>query len=134
MNDDCAQWITAYVKSNNGNVDNMCREATELMVRAIPRLTRHRGYVESYGGARHQHWWCLDGETIVDPTLSQFFRYGGVYAYDEYMGPEPTGKCLDCGELIFSGDRYFCNDNCARNMQHFIEKDRATLNALDGGI
>lgn len=132
MNNDCDEWIAAYLKQHNGNVENLCREATAQMVKDIPRLTRHRGHVESFAGYRHQHWWCLDGCIVVDPTASQFSKYGGVYHYDEFTGPEPTGKCADCGELIFNRE-IFCNDVCAQNTLEYMQKNSAKLDALNDG-
>lgn len=49
---------------------------------------------------------------IVDPTKQQFpSRGNGVYIEWDESEDEPSGKCLDCGGYVYSGD-VFCSDNC----------------------
>lgn len=95
-------------------VRGTCREATEAMVKAFPELRRVRGH---YSWC--PHWWCEtpDG-TVVDPTARQFTS-GGVYV--EYTGPEPLGKCMNCGDYVWTalpnGDTSACSDECLKELE-----------------
>lgn len=104
-------WLVANVQ---GPVDLRCAEITTQLVAAYPTLTRHRGTVFVGFGFTRTHWWCQDGAVIVDPTVRQFDQWAGVLSYEEFIPDargEPTGKCPDCGELVY-GDT-FCDATCA---------------------
>ena len=92
-----------------------CVEMTALMADAFPELRRVRGHYLCPIEGRRPHWWMVapDG-SIVDPTLEQFPSLGQG-DYIEYVGPEPKGQCLNCGELLFDGAAVsgFCNATCA---------------------
>ena len=94
-------------------VRGRCATASAAMVAVFPELRRVRGH---YNGV--PHWWCVapDG-TIVDPTARQFVP-GGTYV--EYHGPDPLGKCMNCGALVWTplpgGDTSACSDECLQDL------------------
>lgn len=102
-------WIAEHVPPNPVA---MCRRISEEMCEAFPELRRVRGHYYG-GGMQHAHWWCeLPDGTVVDPTAAQF-PPGGRYV--EYTGPDPLGKCPNCGELVWEdkgGGRDFCDRVC----------------------
>ena len=122
-------WIAEW-RSRNRQKD-ACYIATQEMSHAFPELIVCRGWalyrldLEWTKGYEcwDQHWWCEapDG-TIVDPTCEQWLepRGGVVYGYEKYdpqfHGPEPIGKCMECGALIFPGDwDDTCNTACSES-------------------
>jgi len=57
----------------------------------------------------------MEDGTIVDPTSGQFAFKGGDYEeYDPSRhGPEPVGKCIECGELAYNSELLpFCSSSC----------------------
>lgn len=93
-----------------------CATATERMVSAFPELRRVRGHRD---GA--PHWWCVapDG-AIVDPTVKQFADTSTGH-YEEYTGPDPVGKCMNCGDYVWSAafSTSACSDECARELEAY---------------
>ena len=117
-------WISSYVDEHGGSVQNKCSEATASMVAHFPELRRERGFL---GGGLYQHWWCVaPGGEIVDPTVSQFREVppsSDYVAYDvEIHGPEPTGKCMDCGAHVYDG-KGFCSDECERATMAYLRAE-----------
>lgn len=125
MNEHYAKWIRDYEERHAVNVHGntheeriatgvraMCGSATEDMVATFPELRRVRGH---YG--YHTHWWCVtpDGE-IVDPTAKQF---PPGLEYKEYTGPDPVGKCMWCGELVWNYDygSSACSKDCLMSLE-----------------
>jgi hypothetical protein len=101
------EWIRIHVQ----NTHRTCREVTQSMAEAFPDLKRIRGHYCCPVSGTQPHWWLIDSQgSIVDPTANQF-PSRGTGDYVEYAGPEPTGKCLDCGELVYTAD-LFCDDTC----------------------
>lgn len=93
-----------------------CRSAVEEMVRAFPELRKARGH---YAG--REHWWCVAPDGIIwDPTAKQFWIQG---AYVEYTGPDPVGKCMNCGDYVWtmeqSGTSAACSPDCLRELEHY---------------
>lgn len=91
-----------------------CGIMSAIVSSLFPELRRVRGhYYCPIAGRERTHWWCVapDG-SIVDPTASQF-PSAGAGEYREYDGPEPSGKCLYCGDLVLPPRRDFCEDECA---------------------
>lgn len=101
-------WIARNIK---GDGYGMCREATEEMAAEFPELKRIRGHYYCPIWGERQHWWLLDGEEIVDPTVNQF-PSKGIGEYVEFTGPEPTGMCPNCGGFCYDG-KYCCSENCS---------------------
>ena len=66
-----------WVKTNNFPPGS-CLDATLQMNQVFPELKRVKGTYIDPEGKRHTHWWCLDGDNIIDPTASQF-ALGGIY-------------------------------------------------------
>jgi hypothetical protein len=101
-----------------------CADMTKRMAETFPELRRVRGYYTCPIDGRHSHWWLVtpDG-VVIDPTADQFASCGAG-EYEEYIGPEPTGHCLDCGALLF-GAEDFCNAECAASTAEFC---------LNGGV
>lgn len=106
------QWIAAHQPTDPRG---QCVEMTRRMADVFPELRRVRGhYYCPIEGERHTHWWLIaPSGVVIDPTADQFPSCGHG-DYEEYDGPEPTGKCLDCGALLF-GPLTFCNAECAYN-------------------
>lgn len=83
-----------------------CASATAAMVAEFPELLRVRGHYQN-----HPHWWCKTSDgRVVDPTAAQFYP-GGTYV--EYHGPDPYGKCMNCGEYVWTKDfSGMCSKEC----------------------
>ena len=64
---------------------------------------------------QNQHQWCVDTDgNIIDPTSSQWL---GIIEYKEIKegDPKPVGKCMNCGEIVFSDSKYgrdICSESC----------------------
>ncbi|HLG27439.1 MAG TPA: hypothetical protein VI423_06600 [Paenisporosarcina sp.] len=121
-------WIQEY-RIANKVLRGFCWSASKLMQEKFHELKQERGYVITEDGGWHQHWWCVapDGQ-IYDPTVTQFgttiIRYE---PYDEEEhGPLPTGKCLNCSELIFNG-KTFCDENCEKSTLDYLKYGRDYL-------
>lgn len=104
-----AEWIAANVPALPVG---MCAAMTERMAIAFPELTRTRGHFQPCGETReYPHWWLVDGDgTVIDPTAAQF---NGPGDYVPHEGPEPTGRCIECGGYCFTGQPV-CGATCAR--------------------
>lgn len=104
-------WIAENYPGNSGY--GKCSEAMERMCAAFPELTRVRGHYYDVAWGEREHWWLKDPNgKIVDPTAGQFPTQGrGVYVELAANAPEPTGKCMDCGEYVYDG-RNFCGEHC----------------------
>lgn len=103
-------WMAANV-SGNGFGD--CKKITEAMAAEFPELKRVRGHYYCMIWGERGHWWLTDSEgQIVDPTCQQFpSRGGGRYVPWDEGTEEPTGRCPNCGGLIFGGGQV-CSDAC----------------------
>ena len=104
-------WIWEKWSDENGYAK--CAERTLEMQKEFPELTRVRGHFLDWAWGPREHWWLVTPTgTIVDPTKDQFPSKGkGDYQpLDESLG-EPTGRCLNCGELLY-GPETFCSENC----------------------
>ena len=112
-----AKWIA---ENRPDDPWGQCEALTRLMATAFPELRRVRGHYVCPLQGRLPHWWMVtaDGQ-IVDPTQDQFASKGEG-SYEEYEGREPTGTCLNCGELVF-GDDKFCNEKCLAEMTAYLE-------------
>lgn len=109
-------WIDENIKETRGK----CATATRQMQEAFPELTRVRGHYYCPVWGERQHWWLTDEEgQIVDPTKEQFPSHGrGGYEPWIEGSPEPTGRCPNCGELIYDG-RELCSEECHRSYAAF---------------
>lgn len=100
-----------------------CAEATLEMQKVFPHLTRHRGQVFVFPCVWVNHWWLKDGDEVIDPTEKQFAL--PPFSYHEFID-EPTGKCLNCGELCFGTEvnrnPFACSSLCkyeiSRSLSH----------------
>lgn len=128
------EWVAEYKRTQPQK--NYCWTATEKLVKAFPELRKVRGWAHYRYNLTWQadyecwdeHWWCetADGK-IVDPTDGQWLddRGGVVYGYEEYdtdvHGPDPIGKCMDCGDLIFPGgyDTWACSESCSASLRSY---------------
>lgn len=121
------QWIAAHQPTDPRG---QCVTVTKQMAEAFPELRRVRGHYLCAFEGRRTHWWLVtpSGE-IIDPTVEQFADRGGDY--EEYTGPEPTGQCLNCGELCF-GSEAFCDAECAMETAKFMARGgRVVVNGKD---
>jgi hypothetical protein len=102
------------------------------MAAAFPELKRVRGYCLAihhhyFAGMLydHSHWWLLDeAGKVVDPTASQYARIEAYNPIDEATFREPSGKCMNCGELVYPPRRNFCDDTC----------EQAVLGEMNSGL
>ena len=94
------------------SVRGMCQGACNEMLLVFPELKKVRGH---YNGI--SHWWCVDPDgNIVDPTAKQFSP-GGTYT--EYHGPDPVGKCINCGEWVWTMEfsSSACSEECSKELE-----------------
>lgn len=102
--------------SNLTDLYGRCAEHTLAMQKDFPELTRVRGQFDCPINGKSCHWWLVtpDGE-IVDPTVAQFPTkgYAAQYIPWEEGNEEPTGKCLQCGDLTYRF-QCFCSDSCIK--------------------
>lgn len=92
-----------------------CKERCEAMRVIFPELQMVRGHVLFRGRPTkpEPHWWLVDSEdNIIDPTINFDIHLTEYQPHDE-SGPEPTGKCPQCGGYSYNGD-YCCSDACHR--------------------
>jgi hypothetical protein len=88
-----------------------CKERCESMRAVFPELEMVRGHVSLiYGSHQEPHWWLIGPEgEIIDPTVTPELVID--YLPHDESGPEPTGKCPNCGDYSYNGD-YCCSDSC----------------------
>lgn len=112
------RWIADHVLSDPCG---KCAEITRYMVDAFPELKRVRGHYVCPVDGRFTHWWLVapDGR-IVDPT-SQQFASKGTGTYEPHVGPDPTGRCLNCGAW-FHGDGWSCSPECLRELDDYYNR------------
>lgn len=110
------RWIAEHVQ---GDPTGKCAEVTAEMAEAFPWLRRVRGhYFCVVTGRDHPHWWMQDADgQVIDPTASQF-PSNGAGIYTEHEGPEPSGKCPNCGGYVYDGGTV-CGDMCARQYEAY---------------
>ena len=107
MVSDYKSWISSNVPDN---CQGLCKKFATLMFETFPELRLVRGHYIDLGGHYHAHWWCEDiNDNVIDPTASQFTAHG---FYEEFVGPEPVGRCLECGCLTYH-DPQFCDVSCS---------------------
>jgi hypothetical protein len=116
------EWIAANV---TGNVFGKCYDWSCDMADAFPELRLVRGHYYCTAWGERAHWWLVapDG-SIVDPTAEQFpSRGAGEYIELDLNAPVPTGKCLNCGELVYQGDSV-CSPECYAATVSFLNSYR----------
>jgi len=93
------------------DITDTCKTVTKEMAATFPELRRVRGYYHCWIRGKQEHWWLTTPSgVVVDPTADQFPSMGQG-RYEEWQGPEPTGKCPNCGEYCYNGD-YLCSVCC----------------------
>jgi hypothetical protein len=82
-----------------------CKKICEEMNKVFPELKLIRGHYFCPIWEERGHWWLVNhNNDIIDPTAIQFPSKGeGLYIPWDESQAEPTGKCPNCGELIFDG-------------------------------
>ncbi len=110
------EWISENVQNAYGK----CAEVTNEMAVAFPELVRVRGHYYCWVWGERSHWWLVDENgSIVDPTAEQFPSKGnGEYVQWIDGTPEPTGKCANCGNLVYNGDTC-CSEICSAEYVRF---------------
>lgn len=114
------EWIMRKLTTDSPQAN--CAEWTIEMNEAFPELKRVRGHYNCLCWGRREHWWLIDKfGAIVDPTVTQFPTppLSDTYEPWEEGAPEPTGKCLNCGDYCFNGD-YFCCDSCQKETTKYM--------------
>jgi hypothetical protein len=118
MSPNYQQWIAAHQPTDPRG---KCVDTTKAMAEAFPELRRVRGHYLCPFDGRRAHWWLVTPEgRIIDPTVEQFASCG-MGDYEEYVGPEPTGHCLNCGALLYSSEG-FCNAECAMETAEYLAR------------
>jgi hypothetical protein len=115
MNTEYQHWIAENVV---GDGRGKCAEVTQAMAKAFPELTRVRGHYQFLG--IRPHWWLTDPQgTVVDPTAAQFPAGGEYVSWGD--GPEPIGRCYNCGELVYdaSSGSNICSSDCYSAYRNF---------------
>ncbi len=113
------EWLAQHVPAD---ATGQCAEITQALVEAFPEFRRVRGHVfDPVVGQRYPHWWCEKDGVVLDPTKHQFpaTAYGVALHYEEHVGPEPTGKCPNCGGYCYDG-KPLCSDTCEREYQAYL--------------
>lgn len=110
----CSEYIR-WIEDNVQDPYGGCREITQKMSKAFPELKRVRGHYYCLVWGERQHWWLRTPEgKVVDPTAAQFPSKGcGEYVEWIEGESEPSGKCLNCGDLFYNGGN-FCSIACER--------------------
>ena len=96
-----------------------CYEACLKMKQVFPELDIIRGQIEveepdGWIPTKTTHWWCKYKDIIVDPTKHQYpTRILCYKPIDESKG-DPTGKCLNCGNLTYNCE-HFCCESCEKS-------------------
>ncbi len=126
-------WIDRWRGSNDPV--GACVQATNAMVAEFPERTRVRRHVF---GPRcpvtgWPHWWCeTDDGDLVDPSASQFPAIFDYVAIDE-SAPEPTGKCMECGDYCYDTSGA-CSPACLASLNTYyngIIADAGMLSPLN---
>lgn len=103
------EWIAKYLSENNPKMQ--CENASRLMMEVFPELVLIRGSVITINAIERTHWWCeTPDKEIIDATETQFGSIVKYYPLDETL-PEPSGKCLHCGEFVYDSSQ-FCSSTC----------------------
>lgn len=91
-------WIADFIAKYSGHVAGLCSIAAADISTDFPELEICNGVVEvvlclDLDSNIQEHWWCStkDG-VIVDPTVIQFDRYGGVVRYEELNRELTSGQ------------------------------------------
>jgi hypothetical protein len=90
------------------------------MREVFPELELRRGHYHCPIWGKRQHWWLVtpDNQT-VDPTAAQFPSGGlGEYVELDESQTEPTGRCMNCGDLCFDGDTT-CSAACLAELSAY---------------
>ena len=107
MNNIYRMWIEQNVTHPIGK----CHTIAKLMQSKFTELRMARGHYYCPIWGQREHWWLIDPQNkIVDPTAQQF-PSKGTGAYVQWKGPEPTGKCPNCGQYVYNGDQ-ICSKKC----------------------
>ena len=105
-----------WIKTHAINPTGKCAEYTLAMQKDFPELTRVRGYYNCPLHGKRDHWWLVGpGGNIIDPTVNQFSTkgYAAEYILWDETSEEPTGRCLQCGDLTYRF-KSFCSEDCIR--------------------
>lgn len=65
-----------------------CHEQCLKLAEAFPNLKIVMGSYFDWAWGSRDHFWCVDGETIIDPTVSQFPSPSGIYKPSRYVSKE----------------------------------------------
>ena len=114
------------VRQSGKNPYGNCSEWCDEMKKVFPELKKVRGWYRCAVWGKREHWWLEDSlGCIVDPTAHQFPTRGhtGLCEYEKHIegSPEPTGKCMECGNYCYKGNP-FCSDKCHESYIYFIGK------------
>lgn len=125
-------WVMANVK---GTGYGKCQEIVLAMAIHFPELRARKGVFMSLVWGDRPHWWCADeGNRIVDPTSKQhpdgqMFPGSNEQYIDLTDMPEdeaidrgviPTGKCPNCGDMIYKRRDGICSDDCSREYAAYL--------------
>jgi hypothetical protein len=119
------RWIATHYPPT-ADVTGKCAEATAEMAAAFPELRRVRGHYVCHLAGRRQHWWLVDeAGAVVDPTRQQFASGSlGDYEPHDETSPEPVGKCMGCGRLVYAESPcqpHACSERCAQLVTQLVD-------------
>ena len=116
MNKNYQDWINQHYPTSL-STRLKCKVISHRMVTEFPELKVVRGQIEveepcGLPPTKTQHWWCISPEgEVIDPTSHQYpTRILTYQPVDESKG-EPTGKCMNCGDICYNGSQ-FCKRKC----------------------
>ena len=111
-------WIINY----DGDIFRKCKEVSNEMQLVFPELRIANGLVQIIENMKwYQHQWLVDSDdNIVDPTSGQWL---GIVEYKEIKegDPTPIGKCMNCGEYVFSDSKFgscACSELCYNDLMY----------------
>lgn len=109
-------WIDQHYPRSK-DAKGQCKAACCDMCMEFPELKVVRGQIQveepcDLPPTKTSHWWCVTpDDKVVDPTRHQYPT--SILSYeplDESKG-EPTGKCMNCGNICYN-ESYFCSKKC----------------------
>lgn len=124
-------WILKHLKDNDLHDGyGKCKEICNTMAKTFPELEIRKGNFESIAWGIRQHYWCRVNGQIIDPTGHQhpdgLFFPSSDEKYDDFTdmteqeaidaGKVPTGKCINCGKMIYYKSSCVCSPECDAEM------------------
>jgi hypothetical protein len=126
MDERYKEWIALNVPSYPVG---MCKAISTSMHEEFPELRLVRGhysadFFDGDGAKEWPHWWLEDAKgVVIDPTVAQWPDKGIHGIYVEHTGPEPTGRCVNCGGYCYGPDPILCSETCDAEYRAYLIAD-----------